>query len=299
MITDFDFDKYGIDVSRLSTRSTNAKTYCPQCRDKRSNKRDKSLSVNMQTGMFKCHYCGYSGCAAVPTESEKKQWMERQPWFRPAPIRKCKQKYKRPTPKPHAPMGDRALKWFASRGISAATLTACKVTEGMEWMPQKNGQANTVQFNYYLDGQLINTKFRTGEKYFKLCSGAELIPYNIDNIKGCNECIITEGEMDALSFFECGRHDVVSVPNGANANLDYLDDFIEDYFEDKETIYIAVDTDSKGVMLRDELLRRFGADRCRVLDFGEDCKDANEHHMAHGKESLLRCIDEAPEVYCP
>lgn len=33
--------------------------------------------------------------------------------------------------------------------------------------------------------------------------------------------------MDALSFIECGRTDVVSVPNGANANLSYLDDYIE------------------------------------------------------------------------
>ena len=295
-MNNLDFERFGIDVSRLSSHATNAKTYCPQCHDQRHNKRDKSLSVNMQTGMFKCHYCGFSGCAAVPSESEKKQWMERQPWFRPAQIRKQKPEYKRPTPKPHAPMGQRALAWFAGRGISQATLEALKVTEGEEWMPQKNGKINTVQFNYYRDGQLINTKFRTGDKCFKLCSGAELIPYNIDAIKGKKECIIVEGEMDALSFYEVGRHDVVSVPNGANANLDYLDDFIEDYFEDKETIYIAVDTDAKGVMLRDELIRRFGADRCRVLDFGEDCKDANEHLMAHGRESLLRCLEEAPEV---
>lgn len=297
MNANLDFEKFGIDVSRLSSHSTNAKTYCPQCRDQRHNKRDKSLSVNMQNGMFKCHYCGFSGCAAVPTEAEKKEWMSRQTWFRPTPIRKQKPEYRRPTPRPQAPMSDRALAWFAGRGISAATLTALKVTEGLEKMPQKNGQAvNTVQFNYYRNGQLINTKFRTGDKCFKLCSGAELIPYNIDGIKGERECIITEGEMDALSFFECGRHDVVSVPNGANANLDYLDDFIDDYFEDKETIFIAVDTDAKGVLLRDELLRRFGAERCRILDFGEDCKDANEHLMAHGKESLLRCLQEAPEV---
>lgn len=291
-----DFGKFGIDVSSLSKHATSAKTYCPQCRDQRHNKRDKSLSVNMQNGMFKCHYCGFSGCAAVPSEADKKQWMEHQPWFRPAQIRKQKPEYRRPTQKQHTPMSDKALAWFAKRGISKATLDALKVTEGMEWMPQKNGQANTVQFNYYRDGELINTKYRTGDKCFKLCSGAQLIPYNIDAIKGKKECIITEGEMDALSFHEIGMTSVISVPNGANANLDYLDDFIEDYFEDKETIYVAVDTDTKGVMLRDELVRRFGADRCRVLDFGEDCKDANEHLMAHGRESLRQCLTNAPEI---
>ena len=139
-------------------------------------------------------------------------------------------------------------------------------------------------------------KYRTGDKCFKLCSGAELLPYNIDAIKGQRECIITEGEMDALSFIEIGFPNVISVPNGANNNLSYLDAYIEDYFDDKDTIYIAADTDTKGVLLRDELLRRFGAERCRVLDYGADCKDANEVLMKHGREALKRCLAEAPEV---
>lgn len=289
-----DYRDYGIEIPG-GKRHGNVKCYCPQCHDQRRDRRDRSLSVDLDKGVWKCHYCGWGGSLGY-TDSEKQEWMQRQRWFRPAQIRKQKPEYKRPTPKPHAPMSDKALAWFAGRGISQTTIEALKITEGIEWMPQKNGKINTVQFNYYLNGELINTKFRTGDKCFKLCSGAELIPYNIDAIKGQPECIIVEGEMDALSFHEVGRHDVVSVPNGANANLDYLDDFIEDYFEDKETIYIAVDTDAKGVMLRDELIRRFGADRCRVLDFGEDCKDANEHLMAHGKESLLQCIAQAPEI---
>lgn len=83
-------------------------------------------------------------------------------------------------------------------------------------------------------------------------SGAELIPYNLDSIIGQSECIITEGEMDCLSFVEIGKSNCISVPNGANSNLTYLDDFIDGWFEDKETIYIASDTDTKGLLLRDE-----------------------------------------------
>jgi twinkle protein len=217
------------------------------------------------------------GIAIEYDKQEKREWMERQPWFNTRPIRRERPAYKKPEQKGNAKLEPRALAWFASRGISQKTVEAMKITEGKEWMPQKNGLANTVQFNYYRNGELVNTKFRTGDKCFKLCSGAELLPYNIDAIKGTTECIITEGEMDALSFYECGRHDVVSVPNGANANLSYLDDYIDDYFDDKETIFIASDTDTKGVLLRDELLRRFGPERCRVLEYGEGCKDANEH----------------------
>lgn len=289
------WDRYGIKIPYGRT-SGNVKVYCPQCRDQRHDKRDKSLSCDLATGMFKCHYCGFSGCAKEPDEQEKRKWMEQQPWFNEAPIRKQKPVYKKPTHTGNTTLSQKALAWFAGRGISPATLTAVKVTEGQEWMPQKNGQANTIQFNYYHNGELKNTKFRTGDKCFKLVSGAELLPYNIDSIKGCKECIITEGEMDALSFYECGRHDVVSVPNGANANLDYLDDYIEEYFDDKDTIFIASDTDTKGVILRDELIRRFGAERCRILEYGEGCKDANEHLMKYGRDSLLQCLANAPEI---
>ena len=283
------WQKYGIDAP--SGSSGNKKVFCPQCHAGRHDKRDKSLSINLATGEFCCHYCGFSGCAA-----EREPWEQGKPWHNYAPIKRQRPEYRKPQPRPVMPMSDRAIAWFQSRGISAATLQAMKVTEGQEWMPQKNGQANTVQFNYYRGGELVNTKFRTGDKCFKLVSGAELLPYNIDGIKGCKECIITEGEMDALTFYECGRHDVVSVPNGANANLDYLDDYIEEYFDDKETIYIASDTDTKGVLLRDELLRRFGAERCRVLEYGDGCKDANEHLMKYGRQSLLKCLADAPET---
>lgn len=289
------WSKYGIEVPYGRT-SGNIKVHCPQCREQRHDKRDKSLSVNLATGVFKCHYCGFSGSAVEHSEEEKRQWMERQPWFNPAPIKRQKPEYKLPKHRSNATMSDKAVAWFGSRGISRATLTAMRVTEGVEFMPQKNDKINTVQFNYYKGGQLVNTKFRTGDKCFKLCSGAELLPYNLDAIKGTTECIITEGEMDALSFYECGRTDVVSVPNGANANLSYLDDYIEEYFEDKETIFVAVDTDTKGVVLREELLRRFGAERCRIVEYGDGCKDANEHLMRYGKESLLKCLADAPEV---
>lgn len=270
--------------------SGNIKTHCPQCRDSRHNKRDKSLSVDIATGMYNCHYCGWAGCAAEKQEDWKK------PFHNPRPLHRQKPEYKKPKQTGNSAISSKALAWFAGRGIDQKTLETMRVTEGQEWMPQKNGQANTIQFNYYRNGELLNTKFRTGDKCFKMVAGAELFPYNIDAIKGQKECIITEGEMDALSFVACGRMDVVSVPNGANANLSYLDDFLEEYFDDKETIFIAADTDTKGVELRDELLRRFGTERCRILEYGEECKDANEHLMKFGKDSLLKCLADAPEV---
>ena len=285
-----DYAEFGIDIP-YGRRSGKIKTICPQCHDQRSNKRDKSLSVDLDKGVWHCHYCNWSGTNEVRVKDD---------WQQKSTIRKQKKVYKLPTAQAteeqRHQVGAKALAWFASRGISEQTLRALNVTEGMEWMPQTGKPENTVQFNYYRGEELVNVKYRTGRKEFKLVSGAELLPYNLNAIGGTPECVITEGEMDTLSFVECGRTDVVSVPNGANANLDYLDDYLEQYFDDKETIYIAVDTDTKGVVLRDELMRRFGVERCRVVEYGEGCKDANEHLIKYGKASLLQCLADAPET---
>lgn len=103
--------------------------------------------------------------------------------------------------------------------------------------------------------------------------------------------------MDTLSFWEIGHHNCVSVPaGGGNTSFDWLDDYMEDYFDDKEAIYIASDTDNVGVHLKNELIRRFGAERCKILDYGNDCKDANEALTKHGRAFLEQCLVSAQDV---
>ena len=270
------------DMLKIPYRRTsgNIKTTCPFCSSSRGHPNDKSLSVNLNTGMYKCHHCETSGIL--------KDYIK--PQFKPQKV------YRKPTPKPIRKLSDRVVNYFAGRKISYRTLEKMKISEGEVFMPQDGKNMNTIQFNYYLEGELINVKYRTGNKHFMLEKDCELIPYNIDSISGKDECIITEGEMDALSFIECGYDNVVSVPNGANANLSYLDDFIDGWFDDKTIIYIASDTDSKGLLLRQELIRRFGAEKCKIVTYGEGCKDANEHLIRYGNASLIERLKEAKDI---
>ena len=194
-------------------------------------------------------------------------------------------------------LSDAAIKWFEGRGISQKTLTDMKISEGPEWMPQTSSNVNTIQFNYFINEQLINTKFRDGRKNFKLVKGAEKIFYNINNIVGHDWCVIVEGEMDALSLYEVGITNVVSVPNGATLNrlnLDYLDNCIE-YFDDKQKIILATDSDEAGQNLQQELIRRFGAEVCWLADFGIH-KDANDILVADGRNALLDAIHNSTAV---
>jgi twinkle protein len=187
--------------------------------------------------------------------------------------------------------------WFATRGISARTLADLQVGEGTEWMPQTGKSENTIHFNYYMGDQLINVKYRDGRKNFKLYKGAEKIFYNINSIVGYDSCIIVEGEMDVLAMHEAGVKNVISVPNGATLNsnnLDYLDNCI-DYLEDKTEIILALDTDEPGQALKQEFIRRLGAEVCYLVDFG-DCKDANEYLLKHGKDDLRSVINSCKQV---
>ena len=163
-------------------------------------------------------------------------------------------------------------------------------------MPQTGKPENTIQFNYYVGGNLTNIKYRDGRKNFKLYKGAEKVFYNIDNTVGHDMCIIVEGEMDVLALHEAGITNAISVPNGATLNsnnLDYLDNCI-DYFTDKEKIIIAVDNDPPGIALQTELVRRLGAEVCYLASF-DDCKDANEYLIKYNASELKsRVLDARP-----
>ena len=205
--------------------------------------------------------------------------------------------YTKPEWKNNTSLSDNAIKWFESRGISQKTLVKMKITEGKEFMPQTGKNENTIQFNYFINNELINIKYRDGRKNFKLVKGAEKVFYNIDRTIGHDYIVIVEGEMDTLSFVESGIESVVSVPNGAtinNTNLDYLDSCI-DYFETKEKIILAVDADEAGLALKQELIRRLGAERCFTVEFGVH-KDANEFLMENGRSNLASVITKAKPV---
>jgi len=269
------FNQHGLEVGK--TQGT-----CPLCSSSRKpeNKKAKCCSYDWERGLGTCHNCD----STIQLHTYKRKG-------------KAEKVYVKPDYGHKYPVDDKALEWFTQRGISKNTLDELKVSTGSEYMPQTAKQENTIQFNYYVGGELINVKYRDGRKNFKLYKGAEKVFYNIDNIVSHDWCVITEGEMDVLALYEAGISNAVSVPNGATLNtnnLDYLDNCI-DYFDDKEKIILAVDSDAPGQALQAELVRRLGAEVCFLVDF-KDCKDANEYLLKNGKEALKDRISKAKPV---
>ena len=288
------FANYQVDIRHRT--SGVIKTICNQCLPTRHNKRDRSLRVNIDTGHCHCYHCGAD--FYVPDDTEEREKAERQAARKRRVAAVIPQHFQRPVF--HASkttLSDATERWrVETRCIPQSVIAELRITEQEEFMPQFGAKERCVCFNYFEGGQLVNTKFRSGKKHFKMVQGAELIPYNIDSLIGQTSCIIHEGELDAASSIAAGFKGVISVPAGANSNLSWLDRFMETHFEDLEEIIIAVDTDSAGIRLRDELVNRLGAERCRVVAYGPDCKDANEHLVKYGLESLRIAIEQAVEV---
>jgi len=265
---------YNLDTkAKLST--------CPKCSHTRKKKTEKCLMLDWDRGLGTCQHCG------EVIQLHEYEFTKEKVYDKPS------DKYL------NNDLSKKVIDYiYNTRNITESTLKRFKITNALEWLPQTNKEVNCICFNYYLQNQLINIKFRDSQKNFKLVKGAEKILYNLDSILNTDEAVIVEGEFDALAFSEAGVHNVVSVPNGfnlkGNLNLDYLDNYV-DVFENKEKVFIAVDNDEAGKKGAKELIRRIGAEKCYLVDF-KDCKDANDYLIKYGALELQETIDKSKPV---
>lgn len=257
---------------------------CPVCSKDRKKSRIKCFSWNHDKKTGHCSHCN-----ATFVQQEQKDFTY---------ISREKREYKPPVWNNNTELSEKLVKWFEGRKISQFVLRQMKISEGDEWMPQVGAKRNTVQFNYFRNGELVNVKYRDGAKNFKLASGAELIFYNYDNCIGKEQIVIVEGEIDALSLIQAGISNVLSVPNGAglgHVNLEYLDNCLE-LFENAKEIIIATDNDSPGTNLKNQLAFRLGVERCYKVDFGK-YKDSNDVLINEGEDFLKSLIIDKKEPF--
>ncbi len=242
---------------------------CPKCSHLRSrrNQNTKCLSINTDTGAYKCHHphCDHQG------------YLKPDGSMPPAP------KLKPKIVLPETDLPEWASLIFKARGISKVTL-------------ERNGvKANNKEiiFPFYREGRVVNAKYRSRDKKFRQESGADKIFYGLDDIKDQKEVIIVEGEFDKLALEEASYTNVISVPDGApdvksrnyQNKFSYLEN-CEEELEHVEKFIIAVDNDPAGKLLEQELVRRLGPEKCFTVTWPEGCKDANDAL----KKDLYDCV---------
>lgn len=291
--------KYKIDDSK-NRGKIQYHTTCPACPDAgKTNLKDTPLSVNAQTKMFNCHKCGWSGNYAQFEEDAQNKYK----------INNVEEiKYTKPTIANMTNLSQKHVDYMFLRGIKQTTLKRNKVFTG-----ENNGISNDwINFPYYDGEDLINVKSRKSEeKKFMQVSGANHIMYKLNDIIGKSECIISEGEIEALTWEEVGFKNSTSVSQGApNVNDQSVEKKLAciyncfDVFEKMSTIYLACDNDINGKRLERELIKIFGEEKIKIIDFsiykkgnGEVCKDANDVLLTeNGKQKLLEAYQNAKEI---
>lgn len=279
----------GINMSEIGSSMGNKKVTCPKCKERGESHGDKDLSIHITNGYGKCHKCSWR--VYIAEENEKLLGDD-------SPSRKFvipeKYNFKKIT--------QPTIDYLVSRGITKEVIERHKITDYRldGWFC----------YNYFdkLDKPPLNFKARNiREKDFRQQGGAENILYKIYDLREKSVVGITEGEPDALSWEVAGKEFFASLPLGApNPEDEHVDkklasitrDF--DVFENADLIYISVDADKNGKFLEKLLIKKFGAEKCKLVRYPEGLKDANEVLKKFGPELgpeiLNECFDNAEDA---
>jgi twinkle protein len=217
---------------------------------------DTALSIDLDKGVGKCHYCEEITIRDFKNKQESKKFdLPPSNWTN------------------YTNVSDKVLGFLEARKISQKTIIECKVTEEMYYQPALKKEVANIVFNYFEGDTLVNKKYRSADKKFTQSKNTKNIFYGINDIIGEKECYIVEGEFDKLALWEVGKKNCISVPNGANDNDDVWQ-ACEQYLASIEKFYICTDMDAKGTEIAEKIAQRLGRYRCERITFKN--KDAND-----------------------
>lgn len=210
-----------------------------------------------------------------------------------APAVKAYSRPERPACK--APKDDSpVMAYLKGRGLKEETIAAFKVAE----------RDRLIVFPYLRDGGLVHWKtigidrdakgkktgIRTSADTEPCLFGWQTIPAD------AREVTIVEGEIDAMTAWQYGRP-ALSVPFGGGGGAKQA--WIEHEYANLErfdTIYLCLDADEEGRKATEEIIKRLGRERCRLVDLG--CKDFNHalDHLFYSRDDIDECYDKAKSL---
>ena len=276
---------------------------CPFCHGGRNGDTD-TFAIGMHNGAFSCLR---GGCGKTGSFRDLCEFFGERPdaaIAMPTPVGAKQKNWDRPDATKLMDLTEDIVTYFAVRKISEQTLKDFHIAS--------DEQGNIV-FPFYRDGSLVFVKYRKPRKHQKgdgpkewQQKNTEPILFGMDMVALNKPLIITEGEIDAMSLYEAGCRNVVSVPCGCS-NMEWINscwDFLEQFSQ----IILFGDHDEPGNEMISILMKRLGEDRCMIpgeypqllmdgKDMGRTCKDANEILYVYGPEvlsELVRACEPAP-----
>ena len=255
--------------------------YCPICHGHDHDK--ETFAIGLSNGLWQClrGSCGQKGnfnqlCSLFGEENTVGYNL-------PRVTAQKKKSYTKPDPEKILPITDEIITYFAKRKISEQTLK--------DWKIGSNDKGNIV-FPFYRDNELVYVKYRKPKRLSKedgpkewTDNNLEPILYGMDMTTFNKPLVIVEGQIDALSVYEAGVPNVVSVPAGCN-NLEWIN-LCWEWLDKFNQFILLGDNDEPGMEMVSVISKRLGEDKCMIpkeypecIWNGKDqnrlCKDANE-----------------------
>ena len=267
---------------------------CPYCHGGNSDK--WTFSISLESGAHNCRRatCNVSGnMLDLARDFNFSLGNLADEYYNPRRRFKSLREYPRPTVK------DKAIEYFAGRGISEKTVRRFSIGVRKDRpdvlvMPFYD-ERGVMQFIKYR-----NTQPKPGESK-EWCEGScRPILFGMDQCDPDKSGILvmTEGQIDSMSVVEAfdGNVNAVSVPTGAKGFtwVPYCWDFLGKF----DTLIVFGDHEHDHITLLDEMEKRFHGlvKHVRPEDY-RDCKDANELLVKHGKDAVIEAVERA--VFAP
>lgn len=199
--------------------------------------------------------------------------------------------------------GSEVFKYLTeTRGLKPETLKAFRVGETLD------GKAMVFPYLSVDGKRLIMAKYVAldrpdGKKVCWVSKNTQPALFGKQTVRAQHgDLVINEGEIDAMTVWQCG-FSAVSVPFGAKGlNKDQKDPndpwitFEYDFLEQFQNIYLCCDADEPGRKASSTLVKRLGTERCLLVRLPEDAKDPNELLMKKRLGELGKAIGEAKSL---
>lgn len=285
----------------------NLKACCPY-----HNEDTPSFIYNKKNYTFKCFGCGMTVDIVDVLMSTGKTFIDAVKWTCdiagiefgcPEQHVKTIPRYRYPHEESRSNDMTAVYEYLSSRGISKLTA---------DYLDIRSDSNGNIAFHTYDQNDTLTVvnyrkSFKTKENkcWFQKDADVADILWNMNRVNNTKPLVITEGQLDAASVIEAGYLNCVSILKGCQG-MGWIEN-CWDWLQQFDTIIVFSDGDAPGIKMRNEVINRLGAMKCKYVEIPKELefkntgkivpvKDANEILQAQGKEFLLELINAAKDI---